>query len=290
MSLSNNIHDVALIFEGGGMRASFSSGIISALLKAELYFNYVTGVSAGASCTINYLSRDSERAKHSFVDLVKSAEFGGWSYFLRGKGYFNASWVYEQSCHSVLPFDLSTFLANPAEAKISAIRADNAETRFWSKAQLSSLDDIVRAVRASSTLPVLMPPPLIDGHYYYDGGLRNGLELETAQRDGCRRFVVVLTQERGYRKTAPKQNRLLRLAMRQYPKLLQLLQERHLHYNKSLDELMALEKAGQAFLIFPERMSVDSGCRSFEALEANYQRGYQQGLKILPDLERFLFA
>ena len=78
MVLSNNIHDVALIFEGGGMRASFSAGILNSFLEAELYFDYVTGVSAGASCTINYLSRDPVRAKKSFVDIVQYPAFGGW--------------------------------------------------------------------------------------------------------------------------------------------------------------------------------------------------------------------
>ena len=78
----NNIHDTALIFEGGGMRASYTSGILNNLLEQNLYFDYVTGISAGSSNAVNYLSRDTERARKSFVDLVKDPNFGGWGKFI----------------------------------------------------------------------------------------------------------------------------------------------------------------------------------------------------------------
>ena len=70
MEIVNNIKDTALIFEGGGMRASYTAGILNILLENEIYFNYVAGVSAGASHLVNYLSRDTKRAKKSFVDIV----------------------------------------------------------------------------------------------------------------------------------------------------------------------------------------------------------------------------
>jgi len=286
--LKNNIHNVALIFEGGGMRASFSSGVLNVFLEEKYYFDYVCGVSAGASCTVNYLSRDQKRAKESFIDLAKYPEFGGWKHFVKGNGFFNAKWIYEETCHSILPFDISTFNANPARMKISAIEADSALPRFWDKTQLTKLEDVVQAVRASSTLPIMMPPLTIDGKIYFDGGLRNGIELETAKNDGMNRFVVVLTREKGYRKSAQSHMPFLRLYLRRYPQLFKLLTKRHFNYNKTLDELSALKKSGQAFLIYPEKMAIDSSCRDLAALEANYQQGYRQARQILPELDKFL--
>ncbi len=288
MAIYNNIHDVALIFEGGGMRASFSAGILNSFLEAELYFNYVTGVSAGASCTINYLSRDRVRARRSFVEIVQHPSFGGWNYFFRGKGYFNADWIYEKSSYDVLPFDIKTFNDNPAQVKISAIKRTNAEVRFWEKSQLRTVPEIVKAVRASSTLPLLMPPPTIDGESYYDGGLRNGLELETAQNDGFKRFVVVMTRERGYLKAPQKHQKLLRYYFRKSPQLFRLMSERHLRYNRTVNDLKSLEKRGQAFLIYPEKMKVNSGCRDFGLLEENYRDGLRQGRALITELEGFL--
>ena len=56
--MENNINNIALIIEGGGMRCSFTAGVINTFLEEKIYFDYVIGVSAGASNAVNYLSRD----------------------------------------------------------------------------------------------------------------------------------------------------------------------------------------------------------------------------------------
>lgn len=81
--MRNNVFDTALILEGGGMKASYTAGIINTLLENEIYFDYVTGVSAGSSHCVNYISRDKERVKKSFVDIVKDPDFGGWKSFMK---------------------------------------------------------------------------------------------------------------------------------------------------------------------------------------------------------------
>ena len=86
MEITNTIKDIALIFEGGGMRGSYTAGILANLLKNEIYIDYVAGISAGSSHTVNYLARDIERAKRSFTDIVLDPRFGGWRSFLQGEG------------------------------------------------------------------------------------------------------------------------------------------------------------------------------------------------------------
>ena len=93
--LAINQPDVALIFEGGGMRNSYTAGMVVELLARNLNFGRVYGISAGSSHTVNYLVRDATRARASFVDLVKYPRFGGWGSFLRGTGYFNSPYLYE---------------------------------------------------------------------------------------------------------------------------------------------------------------------------------------------------
>ena len=94
--LAINQPDVALIFEGGGMRNSYTAGMVVELLARNLNFGRVYGISAGSSHTVNYLVRDATRARASFVDLVKYPCFGGWGSFLRGTGYFNSPYLYEE--------------------------------------------------------------------------------------------------------------------------------------------------------------------------------------------------
>src|SRR5699024_11967001 len=90
------IGDTALIFEGGGMRASLTSAMVVTLLKAGLSFDWVAGISAGASNTVNYLSGDVWRARRSFVEFAADEQFGGFRYFARGQGMFNAEYIYQQ--------------------------------------------------------------------------------------------------------------------------------------------------------------------------------------------------
>ena len=46
-----------LVLEGGGMRGVFTSGVLDAFMKHEVYFPYVVAVSAGACNGLSYMSR-----------------------------------------------------------------------------------------------------------------------------------------------------------------------------------------------------------------------------------------
>ena len=56
MAHSTLLQQTALLFEGGGMRASYTSGMVVALLEEDIHAPFVAGISAGASNTANYLS------------------------------------------------------------------------------------------------------------------------------------------------------------------------------------------------------------------------------------------
>ena len=119
-NIQSNIKDTALIFEGGGMRASYTAGFLNNLLENQLYFDYVAGISAGSSHTVNYLSRDPERARRSFVEIAQDPNFGGWKSFLKGEGFFRSQYLYEETSlpGGFLPLDFETFMANPAQLRI----------------------------------------------------------------------------------------------------------------------------------------------------------------------------
>ncbi|MDN6132479.1 MAG: patatin-like phospholipase family protein, partial [Corynebacterium casei] len=84
MEQTNLLNQTALLFEGGGMRASYTSGMVVALLEAGIHAPFVAGISAGASNTANYLSHDGPRARDSFTDFAADPKFGDWRTFLRG--------------------------------------------------------------------------------------------------------------------------------------------------------------------------------------------------------------
>ena len=97
MALTSSIFDCALVFEGGGMRASYTAAVANMLIENGIFFDHVYGVSAGSSNTINYLSRDTWRTYASFTEFVTDPDFGGVGSFLRHKGIFNAYHIYQEA-------------------------------------------------------------------------------------------------------------------------------------------------------------------------------------------------
>lgn len=290
MAITNNIHDTALIFEGGGMRASYTAGFLNTLLENEIYIDYVAGISAGSSHSVNYLSRDIVRSKRSFVDLVLDPGFGGWRSFLKGEGYFRAQWIYEETPYpdASLPFDFDTFMANPARLRIGAFDRDSGEIVYYTKDDVRDIKDLMKIVRSSSSMPIFMPPTCYNDHYYIDGGLGGGIALDVAKKDGMKKFFVVLSREKGYRKKPVRYTGVFKAYYRKYPVVAEALLSRHKVYNRILEELEQLESEGRAYLVYPDTMPVSNREVNYQKLSESYRLGYEQGRRDLPKWQKFL--
>ena len=289
---TTRISDTALIFEGGGMRASLTSGMVVTLLDAGLDFDWVAGISAGASNAVNYLSGDARRARRSFVEFAADEQFGGLRYFARGQGMFNAEYIYQQAGgpDEALPFDWETFQSSSADMRIVAFDAVSGNDVVWSRKDTPRIDDLMVRVRASSTMPGLMPPVHLDGHVYVDGamGEDGGIALSQAQHEGFEKFVIVLTQERSYRKAPQRFPAVYRRIFRRYPALGEALLTRSARYNETRDRIFALEEEGKAHVFAPERMPVDNGTRDLSRLAAAHRMGLSQSRRELPAMREFL--
>ncbi len=292
VELTSNVTDTALVFEGGGMRAAHTSALVTTLLDAGVHVDWVAGISAGATNSINYLSRDPWRARHSFTDFAADPQFGDWRTFVRGRGLFNAEYIYEQTAgpDQALPFDWATFAANPARFRLGGFDCESGRIVYWGREDVASLRDLVVRVRASSTMPVLMPPVTIDGRLYVDGALgpTGGIALDAARADGFTKFLVVLTQRRDYVKKPLGADWVYRRSFRDHPAVVDALRARHTHYNATREELFALERAGEAYLFVPEHMPIGNGERSLARLRATHAAGLAQARRELPAITEFL--
>ncbi len=288
--MENNIFDTALIFEGGGMRASYTCAVANALIDEELFFDNVYGVSAGSSNAVNYVCRDQWRTKQSFVGFAAAPHFGGMDTFLSHKGYFNAHYIYEESCRpgELLPFRFTDFMSNPAKLTIEGFRRDTGETVYWTRDDMGSLGNLMRRVRASSTLPIVMPPPVIDGYCYYDGGLGEsaGLLVDKALRDGFEKLLVVRTRPKEYRKQ--EVDNPMRLLFPTRPYLRQALNTRAQRYNDACDKLEALESEGKAYVFYAKDVTATSSTTDVPTLEKNYALGKAQVELEMPAIKEFL--
>ena len=292
MDLVSNVTDTALVFEGGGMRAAYSSGVLAGLLESEVHCDWVGGISAGSSCTVNYVTRDAARAERSFVDFAAEPQFGDWRTWLRGKGLFNAEWIYEQTSlpHQALPFNWDAWTANPATVRIGGFRCEDGEMVYWGRDDIQTMPDLMKRVRASSTMPGLMPITTVDGVDFCDGALgpTGGFAVDAAKADGYEKFLVVMTRESGYRKTAPRYPRAYQQIFRRYPAIARGVLERPDNYNRTLDELQQLEREGRAYLVYPDSMPIGNGERNVGVLRFVFRSGLAQVRREMPAIREFL--
>ncbi|AWB83706.1 patatin family protein [Corynebacterium liangguodongii] len=282
--------DTALIIEGGGMRNSYTAPAVVKFIEEGVRFGWVGGVSAGSVHAANYASRDAERAKAAFTDLVSHPKFGGWLKLVRGQGYFNSEFIYGES-EALLPFDFEAFTASEVELHVEAMRADTGDTVAWTRRDFARRPDLIfQATRASSTVPKVMPITLIDDAPYVDGALgeSGGLLIDAAQRAGFDKFLVLATRPRDFVKNPIAQPAAVRRFFRRYPAIGEALLERARRYNASKSKILAAEAAGRAVVLFPDDMQVESTERRLARLDANYLAGERQVEREWARWEKFL--
>lgn len=291
--LTSNVFDCALAFEGGGYRGAYTSGMVVLLIERGIFFDFVCGISAGASHTLNYLSRDIPRATLAFMGIDGTEKLGGFGSFLRGKGYFNADYMYDGCINDgFFPYDWATYAANPARMCIQAFERDTGRSVTFGREDASNTNELFRLARASSTIPIAMKPAPINGVTYYDGGLGegSGIPLHLAENAGFERTLLIATRPAGYRKkplTARSRKVFQRLFGR-YPHLLEAVLTRNDRYNAALDHVAEREREGSVLVIRPDTMPIGNGTLDSRKLEAAYQLGYTQALRELPRILDFL--
>lgn len=289
-----HIDDTALVFEGGGMRGAFTAGIVATLIEEGIDFPHVSGISAGSSNTVNYVSRDAKRAHDTFTTVADSPEFGGFRHWIEGRGMFNVDYLYDEIAQpdGDAPLDLDTFLANPAEVRIGAFNATRGEEVWFTKDDMHTVEEVGRCVRASSTLPIIMPTVTIDGDTYVDGALgpNGGIPLDAPMRDGYRKFFVVLTRPRDFVKTPTKPGvcSALRLAFPRLPSIAEAVARRTVAYNAARRKLFQLEEQGRALIVTPGDLGIDKMEMNVDRLEDAYDAGVVRARADLPRWEAFL--
>ncbi|MES9003680.1 patatin family protein [Cutibacterium acnes] len=171
--MTTSIDGTALVLEGGGMRAAYTSAVIVKMLGLGWKFPHVSGISAGSSLTANYISRDPERTRLSFTDFAADPRFGNLGTWLAGRGYFDGEYIYQRTAepHQALPFDFLTFCASSQAFRIGATRTSDGEQEWFTREDMKTMDDLMARIRASSTMPGFMPPVTIEGVEYVDGAL-----------------------------------------------------------------------------------------------------------------------
>lgn len=277
-----------LVLEGGGMKGIYTAGVLEYFMEKDLYFQNCYGVSAGACHLCSYISKQKRRAYNVSLNYLKDKNYCSIRSLLLTGDLFNVTMCYDTIPNKLEPYDYKTAAKYEGNAYAVVTNISTGEAEYM---PMREMHRDTLAVRASASLPLVSRNVKIGDAYYLDGGMADPVPIRKAIADGNQKNVVILTKEVGYiRKPASKASaNMIRLKYTKYPKLYELITNRHTRYNETLRFLDEEEKAGRAFVIRPKKAN-DIGRieKDRQKLEALYELGYQDAKECYDELMTFL--
>lgn len=263
---------IGLVLEGGGMRGTFTSGVLDFFMDKGVSFPYGVGVSAGACNGVSYVSHQRGRAKFSNIDLLEKYDYIGLHHLWKQHSILDMDMLYHQFTEHILPFSYADYFRNPMRFEMVTTNCLTGEACYLEeKADPRRLIDIVKA---SASLPYVCPIMYVDNLPMLDGGIVDSIPVERAISQGYQTNVVVLTRNKGYRKHEGG-IKIPPFIYRKYPQLRAVLNRRAELYNKQLDLVDRLEREGKVWVIRPERpLDVKRMEKDTTKLTALYNEGY----------------
>lgn len=261
-----------LILEGGGMRGVFTSGVLDNFMDRGIRFPYTIGVSAGACNGISYMSGQRGRAKYGNIDLLEQYDYIGLKHLLLKGNIMDFNLLFHIFPTEISPYDYNA-LARSNE-KFEMVTTDCKSGKACYFDEKHNPERIIDIIKASSSLPFVSPISYVDGEPMLDGGIADSIPLQRAQSQGFTNNVVVLTRNKGYRKSE-KPTKVPFFMYRKYPALRDAIRNRNAHYNEQIALVEQLETEGKITVIRPERpIEVDRVERNIGKLTALYEEGY----------------
>ena len=273
--------NTGLVLEGGGMRGVFTSGVLDALMKHEVYFPYVVAVSAGACNGLSYMSRQMRRARWSNIDMQEKYDYISLRSLVQNGSIFDPEILYERFPKEFIPFDYDTYEHNPAT--FEAVTTNCLTGRAMYLSERHDHRRLTQIVKASSSLPFVAPITMVDGIPMLDGGIVDSIPVVRSIDTGHPENVVVLTRNRGYRSQEPD-IKVPKLFYKEYPRLRVALSHRVEEYNRQLELIEHLEDWGEVIVIRPERpMEVGRITHDTDKLERLYEEGFSLGERFVAE-------
>lgn len=266
-----------LVLEGGGMRGVFTSGVLDAFMKHDLYFRYIVAVSAGACNGMSYVSRQPRRARISNIDYLARYKYIGIRHLVTQGCIFDRELLYDKFPNQLLPFDFDEYFKHAKGFEMVTTNCLTGKAMYLS--ETSDRQRSLDIVRASSSLPYVSKIVTVDGIPMLDGGIIDSIPINRAIETGHEHNVVILTRNKGWRDTG-KDRKVPTFIYKNYPRLRVALSHRHVVYNQQIDLIDRLEAEGKITCIRPMRpMEVGRIENDVEKLERLYEEGFAIGEK-----------
>lgn len=284
---ANNAGKVAMVLEGGSFRCQFTAGVLDVFMENGVEVSACYGVSAGALSGLNYKSRQIGRANRVNLAFCNDSRYMGAKSFATSGSVVGYDFLLNDIQDRLDPFDNDAFEKNPMS--LYAVATDVVfGTPAYLPVENAVLD--VDALRATTSLPLMTQPVEMGDAIYLDGGVADSVPVEHALEDaGFDRAIVVLTQDRTYKKGPYEFLAAAHARYAAYPYLLEALENRHERYNEQREHIWEYERQGRALVIAPPQ-PVEVGHIEHDPakLLALYIQGRQEGKRRLDEMRAFI--
>lgn len=276
-----------LIMEGGAMRGMFTAGVIDVMMEQGIGFDGAVGVSAGAAFGCNYKSKQIGRVIRYNTRFCQDKRYGGFRVLLKEGNFYSRQFCYEEVPLKYDPFDYDTYEQNPMAFYVVCTDVDTGKAEYHKYENRH--DHGFEWIRASASMPLVSQMVEIDGRNYLDGAMADSIPVQFFQSIGYDRNVVILTQPLGFRKKPDSMLPLMKLYYRKYPKLLEAIASRHIHYNAALDEIARQEAAGELLVIRPpEKLPIGRTENEPQKLRSVYETGRRTAEARMAEIRAYL--
>lgn len=268
-----------LILEGGGMRGVFTCGVLDCFMDRDIRFPYTIGVSAGACNGLSYISNQRGRAKFSNIDLLEKYNYIGVKHLIKKGNIMDFDLLFHTFPNEILPYDYERLANTEQHFEMVTTNCKTGKACYYE--EKNNPERVIDIVKASSSLPFVCPITYVDGEPMLDGGIADSIPILRARELGYDSNVVVLTRNKGYRKSE-KDMKVVSLFYKEYPAMQEAIRNRNRIYNEQISLIEKMEEAGEIVVIRPKRpIEVDRMERDTKKLLALYEEGYDLANSIL---------
>ena len=255
------------------MRGVFTCGVLDYLMDHGVRFPYTIGVSAGACNGLSYMSGQRGRGKFSNIDLLEKYHYIGLKQLLLKGNIMDFDLLFHTFPEQIIPYHYDVYAR--CEERFEMVTTSCLTGKACYYEEKSDPKRIIDIAQASSSLPFVCPVSYVDGLPMLDGGIADSIPLERARELGYSRNVVVLTRNKGYRKSN-KPTTVPPFFYRKYPALREAIRQRNALYNRQIEQVEREEEQGRVIVIRPQNpIVVDRMERDTRKLLGLYEEGYR---------------
>ena len=270
-----------IIDVGGGFRGIYACGVLDYCLDQNIRFDLGIGVSAGSANLASFIAGQKGRNFTFYTEYGLRKQYASVGNFMRKGSFIDMDYVYGTlSDHNgEYPLDYAALRDNPMEFIVVATSAVTGEAEYFDKGEIRQDDYSV--FKASSSIPFVCKPYVIQGTPYYDGALGDPVPVEKAFALGCDRVIVLLTKPEGVLRTPERDEKLAARIRRKYPNAAKSLRQRADRYNESVALAQEYVRQGKALIVSPDdTCGVSTLSRDPSDMKRLYSKGYADGEKV----------